>query len=111
MENRFSPAILASSAVSEDAPRPTDENSFADILSEFEQQHGRSNNESLEGIVVSISPESVFVDIGRKMEGVLPVEVFRDAAGALTVHIGDRLRVTVTGRDQEGSYTLSTTKV
>ena len=89
----------------------SDDNSFADILSEFEQQHGRSSNEALEGIVVSISPESVFVDIGRKMEGVLPVEVFRDQAGALTIHPGDKLRVTVTGRDAEGSYTLSTTKV
>jgi small subunit ribosomal protein S1 len=111
MEHRFSPAIPASSAVSEDAPRPFEENSFADILSEFEQQHGRSSNEALEGTVVSISPESVFVDIGRKMDGVLPVEVFRDVAGALTVKVGDKLRVTVTGRDAEGSYTLSTTKV
>src|SRR5580658_8706574 len=111
MENRFATAIPASSAVSEDAPRPTDENSFADILSEFEQQHGRSSKEALEGTVVSISPESVFVDIGRKTEGVLPLEVFRDAAGALTIHPGDKLRVTVTGRDAEGSYTLSTTKV
>src|SRR5580658_10595976 len=105
MENRFAPAIPASSAVSEDAPRPSDEDSFGDIHSEFEQQHTRSSNEALEGTVVSITPESVFVDIGRKMEGVLPVEVFRDAAGALTVRTGDRLRVTVTGRDAEGSYT------
>jgi small subunit ribosomal protein S1 len=111
MENRFAPAIPASSAVSEDAPQPTDENSFADILSQFEQQHSRPNNEALEGTVVSISPESVFVDIGRKTEGVLPVEVFRDAAGALTIQPGDKLRVTVTGRDPEGSYTLSTVKV
>jgi small subunit ribosomal protein S1 len=118
MENRFAPAIPASSVVSEDAPRPSEENSFADILSEFEQhQHPRSSNssnDSLEGTVVSISPESVFVDIGRKMEGVLPLEVFRDPrdpAGALAVKVGDKLRVTITGRDPEGSYTLSTIKV
>ena len=112
MENRFTPAIPASSVVSEDAPQPSDENSFGDILSEFEQhQHGRSSNEALEGTVVSISPESVFVDIGRKTEGVLPVEVFRDPAGALAVKVGAKLRVTVTGRDPEGAYTLSTIKV
>jgi small subunit ribosomal protein S1 len=104
MEHRFSAAIPETSTASE-------ENSFADILSQFEQQHTHSNNEALEGTVVSISPESVFVDIGRKMDGVLPVEVFRDAAGALTVRTGDKLRVTVTGRDPEGSYTLSTIKV
>ncbi len=111
MENRFTPATPASSAVSDDAPRPTDENSFADILSEFEQQHNRPNSEALEGTVVSVSPESVFVDIGRKTEGVLPVELFRDASGVLTIKPGDRLRVTVTGRDPDGSYTLSTVKV
>jgi len=111
MEHRFSPAIPETSTTTLDPSSPSSENSFADILSEFEQQHGRSNHEALEGTVVSISPESVFVDIGRKMDGVLPVEIFRDAAGVLTVKTGDKLRVTVTGRDPEGSYTLSTTKV
>jgi small subunit ribosomal protein S1 len=91
---------------------PPDDNSFADILSEFEQTHrGTRSNEGLDGTVVSISPESVFVDIGRKVDGVLPVELFRDAASALTVKIGDKLRVSITGRDPEGSYTLSTIKV
>ncbi len=45
------------------------------------------------------------------MDGVLPAEVFRDAAGALTVKPGDKLLVSITGRDEEGSYTLSTIKV
>jgi small subunit ribosomal protein S1 len=55
----------------------TRKNSFADILSEFEQTSARppsNSTKALEGTVVSISPESVFVDIGRKMDGVLPVE-------------------------------------
>ena len=76
MENRFPPAISEAPAASGDAasgdaasPQHDEnspgENSFADILSQFEQQHGRSNNEALEGTVVSISPESVFVNIGR----------------------------------------------
>ena len=117
MENRFTPAIPDASAPSEDTALSAEErsllrdNSFADILSEFEQKHTRSNKETLEGTVVSISPETVFVDIGRKMDGVLSVEVFRDAAGKLTVKPGDKLRVTVTGRDPEGSYTLSMIKV
>jgi small subunit ribosomal protein S1 len=111
MNNRFSPAISEASVLSDDQAPETDQNSFADILSEFEQQHGRSNNETLEGAVVSISPESVFVDIGRKMDGILPVQVFRDASGALLIHPGDKLRVSVTGRDSEGLYTLSMIKV
>ena len=88
------------------------ENSFADILSEFEQQHhGPRRGEALEGAVVSITPDSVFVDIGRKMDGVLPTDLFRDANGELSVHIGDKLLVSITGSDGEGSYSLSTIKV
>ena len=110
MENPTSPAIPESLAASLDAP-PAD-NSFGDILSEFEQSHhGGRNNEGLEGTVVSISPESVFVDIGRKMDGLVPVEKLRDAAGALTVQVGDKMRVNITGRDEGGCYTLSTIKV
>src|SRR5271170_5477806 len=100
MQDQTSPVIPEAPATSEDTALSDGnlpgENSFADILSQFEQQHARSSNESLEGTVVSISPESVFVDIGRKMEGVLPVDVFRDPARALTVRVGDKLRVTVT---------------
>jgi small subunit ribosomal protein S1 len=112
MENPPIPAIPESLATSPDAPAAPADNSFADILSEFEQTHrGGRSNEGLEGTVVSISPESVFVDIGRKVDGVLPVELFRDAAGKLTVRVGDKMRVSITGRDEEGSYTLSTIKV
>src|SRR5579864_1644634 len=98
MENSPSPAIQ-------------DESSFADILSEFEQQHhGHASGQALEGTVVSITPESVFVDLGRKMDGVLPTELFRDSTGGLSIKIGDRLLVSITGTD-DGSYTLSTVKV
>src|SRR5579862_361836 len=113
MENSTSPALPESLVASaDDLDNPRVDNSFGDILSQFEQtHHGKNANEALEGTVVSISPESVFVDIGRKLDGVLPVELFRDAAGALNIHVGDKLRVSITGRDAEGSYTLSTIKV
>lgn len=116
MQNPTSPEVPEALATSlhapDDAPEnaPVD-NSFAEILSEFEQSHHARSSDRLEGTVVSISPESVFVDIGRKVDGVLPVEKFRDASGDLTIHVGDRMLVSITGRDQEGSYTLSTIKV
>ena len=98
MENSTSPALH-------------DESSFADILSEFEQQHhGHPPGQALEGTVVSITAESVFVDVGRKMDGVLPTEFFREPDGSLSVKVGDTLLVSITGADQ-GSYTLSTVKV
>jgi small subunit ribosomal protein S1 len=102
---------VAASSLEEQTAPPTD-NSFAEILSEFEHQHrGPKRGEAMRGTVVSIGTEAVFVDIGRKIDGMLPVELFRDDAGALSVHVGDVLMVTITGSDGEGSYTLSTVKV
>lgn len=105
MEDLTSPATPAE-------PAALEENSFADMLSEFDRQHhGPAPGEAIEGAVVSLSPDAIFVDIGRKMDGTLPAELFRDPSGNLTVHVGDRLMVSITGVDQEGSYTLSTVKV
>ena len=80
------------------------ETSFGDILSEFEHshQHGR---EAVEGTVVSVTPDAVFVDIGRKMDGV----IVPDAAHPLKT--GDKLLVSIRGRDEQGNYQLSTIKI
>ena len=112
MKNLTSPAIPGAPAFElDEQPAPGDQDSFGEILSEFEQQHhGHAPGQALEGTVVSITPESVFVDIGRKMDGVLPTGLFRDASGALSIKLGDRLLVSITGADQ-GAYTLSTVKV
>ena len=91
---------------------PAEDTSFASILSQFEEQHHPSGGgEALRGTVVSISPETVFVDLGRKMDGILSVENFKDPSGNLTVAVGDTLVVNVTGRDQQGNYELSMLKV
>jgi len=90
---------------------PESENSFAEMLSAFEQQHNGPRGEALQGRVVSISPETVFVDIGRKMDGTLPIETFRKPDGSLAIQVGDHLMVTISGTDPEGTYTLSTAKV
>ena len=111
MKNSTSPAISGAPALElEEQPAPND-NSFAEILSEFEQQHhGHPSGQALEGTVVSITPESVFVDLGRKMDGVLPTEFFREPAGGLSIKLGDKLLVSITGTE-DGSYTLSTVRV
>jgi small subunit ribosomal protein S1 len=111
MKNSTSPATPGAPALElEEQPAPND-NSFAEILSEFEQQHhGHPSGQALEGTVVSVTPESVFVDLGRKMDGVLPTEFFREPSGGLSIKIGDKLLVSITGTE-DGSYTLSTVKV
>jgi small subunit ribosomal protein S1 len=83
--------------------------SFGDLLSQFEKSHKRpaEGGKQIEGTVVTVSAESVLVDIGFKSEGILPVAAF---AGA-NVKPGDKLLVSVTGRDPEGFYQLSRTRV
>jgi len=113
MENLTPPATSAGLASSgNDQPTAPDQNSFAEILSEFEQHHhGPVPGQAIDGRVVSISADTVFVDIGRKIDGMLPVEFFREPDGKLNVKVGDRLKVSITGSDGEGSYTLSTVKL
>ena len=84
--------------------------SFADILTQFEKSHTTKRVEgSREATVISVSPDSVVLDIGFKTEGVLPLaELGKDSS---TVKPGDKLQVTIKGRDPEGYYQLTRGKV
>ncbi len=84
------------------------ETSFGDILSQFEQQH--RPGETLQATVVTVRDGNVYVDVGRKMEGILPLDAAQ-SSGHDALKPGDPLLVTVTGRDEEGYYLLSTIKV
>ncbi|HUZ95121.1 MAG TPA: 30S ribosomal protein S1 [Edaphobacter sp.] len=86
--------------------------SFDKILSQYEQSHSHRVGEDgrqLEGTVIAVSAESVFVDIGFKTEGILPLTLFQNANE--TVEVGTKLLVTVKGRDAEGYYELSRQRV
>lgn len=89
-----------------------DVESFGEILSQYEHSHSRrvgEDNRQIEGTVVAVSDESVFVDIGYKTEGVLPLAIFQNANE--TVEVGNKLLVTVKGRNEEGYYELSRQRV
>jgi small subunit ribosomal protein S1 len=85
--------------------------SFDAIFSEYEQSHARTSEggRQIEGTVVAVSVDSVFVDIGYKTEGVLPLAPFQSANEA--VKPGDKFLVAVKGRNLEGYYELSRFKV
>ena len=87
--------------------------SFGDILSEYEQSHTHRIREEgkrgLEGTVVAITGESVFFDIGYKTEGIIPLAEFVAAGESLKP--GDKMPVSIKGRDPEGYYELSRIKV
>jgi len=91
--------------------QPTDPNeSFDDLLSQYEQSHSHKAEEGKgrEGTVIAVSSESVFLDIGFKTEGILPLTAIE--AGE-SVKPGDKLLVTVKGRDPEGYYELARGKI
>ncbi len=90
---------------SPDAPEAsTPDTSFGDILSQFEQAH-HARGETVEGTIVSVTPDGAFVDIGRKMDGVLPLDP------KIELKPGMKVLVSIRGRDGEGNYLLSTIKV
>ncbi|MBV9182569.1 MAG: S1 RNA-binding domain-containing protein, partial [Acidobacteria bacterium] len=78
--------------------------SFGQILSQFESNRTPKASESnRDGTVVSVSNDSVLLDIGLKTEGSLPASEL----GKHAVKPGDRLQVTIQGRDPEGYYQLT----
>ena len=85
---------------------------FGELLAQFEKSHkhtAESGQKQLQGTVVSVSADEVFLDIGYKTEGVLPRSAFENNADS--VKPGDAVPVSVTGRNEEGYYTLTRFKV
>src|ERR1700678_1909458 len=93
-------------------PQPTAEpsESFRDLLLQYEKSHSRKREDGgqqLQGTVIAASADSVFLDIGFKSEGILPLADMHGEA----VKPGDKLPVSVKGRDPEGYYQLTRAKV
>jgi small subunit ribosomal protein S1 len=106
MTNESLPESQSAAAIpSEPKVDPIEESteSFADLLSAFERSHSHKaepGSRQLEGTVVSVSADQVFLDIGYKAEGVLPRSAFENNAEA--VKPGDSFPVSVTGRGGHG---------
>jgi len=83
--------------------------SFKDLLTQFEKGHPQKRAEGggREGTVITVTADSVLVDIGFKTEGILPLTAFQAEA----VKPGDKLLVTIKGRDPEGYYELVRGKI
>lgn len=99
--------------IPETTPEPNAETteSFGELLSQFEKTHSHvaSAGQQLQGTVISVSAEQVFLDIGYKIEGVLPRAAFGGTADS--VKAGDTVFVSVKGRNEEGYYDLSRSRV
>jgi small subunit ribosomal protein S1 len=99
--------------VAESTPETVSESteSFKDIFSQYEKSHSRKKDpatQSREGTVITVTADSIVLDIGFKTEGVLPLTAF---PADKPPKPGDKLQVTVKGRDPEGYYELTRGKV
>src|SRR6202142_3631120 len=86
--------------------------SFKDLLSQFEQSKSRKPGgagQGREGTVIAVTVDSVMVDIGFKTEGILPLAAFQSAGE--TVKAGAKLVVSIKSRDPEGYYELTLGKI
>jgi small subunit ribosomal protein S1 len=112
-ENPAEPLAAAEPEQEKTAENPessSGESSFGEMLSQFEESHRKEPGaKQLEGTVISVSADAVYLDIGYKTEGVLARTAFRD--NAESVKAGDTFHVSVKGRNAERYYELSLARV
>lgn len=90
--------------------QPEELEDFAQLLREDTASRANAvdrtgGSKQIDATVVAISADSVFLDIGYKTEGILPLSAF--AKDEKAVEPGDKFRVTVKGRDLDGYYELT----
>jgi small subunit ribosomal protein S1 len=85
--------------------------SFSDILSQYEREHKRkpeAGARQIDATVITVTAEAVILDIGFKTEGALPLA---DLQPNESFKPGDKILVTVKGRNPEGYYDVSRFKI
>ncbi len=85
--------------------------SFKNIFSEYEKSRSHkkeAGTQGREGTVIAVTADSIILDIGFKTEGVLPLSAFPADKAPKP---GDKVQVTIKGRDPEGYYELTRGKV
>jgi small subunit ribosomal protein S1 len=98
-------------ATSESTPPAEPVESFKNIFSEYEKSRSHKKEpgtQGREGTVIALTADSIILDIGFKTEGVLPLTAF---PADKPPKPGDKVQVTVKGRDPEGYYELTRGKV
>src|SRR5690348_18426946 len=85
--------------------------SFQEAFSQYERSRTRKAEpgKAREGTVIAVSADSVYVDIGFKTEGILPLAAFQN--DRQPPKAGDKFPVSIKGRNEEGYYELTRGKV
>lgn len=117
--------MAAAAPPTEAAPAQEEEGleDFSQILKEFEQSHpkrgdarggegstkGGGQGSQISATVVAVTADSVLLDIGFKTEGILPLTAL--GTSAASIKAGDKMLVSVKGRNAEGYYDVVLQKV
>lgn len=85
----------------------TGEESFAALFEQSQKDAGRLEpGDKVEAKVLKIAKEWVFLDTGRKGEGILDIKEVTDAEGNLTVSVGDKVSAWfISSRNNEMRFT------
>ncbi len=98
-----------------DADDVVADSGFGDILRDFETQKKPEREDVgrglLKGQVLRITADGVMVDIGRKVEGLLALDLVSGTDGTVLVQVGQKMEVNVAGRTDDGFYRLTMQKV
>ena len=81
--------------------------SFAELLSQYEKKRsrpGEGGGQGLQGTVITVTADAAILDVGYKSEGLLPLSALREGE---TLNPGDKVPVTIKGRNAEGYYELA----
>lgn len=85
-----------------------DRDEYQHLLEDYSQAASSSRGALIEGRVLKISSSEVFIDVGRKSDGVAPLAHFTDHEGNTSVKPGDVVQVVIeSGRSSEGYVLLS----
>src|SRR5579884_1069192 len=92
-----------------EAPPVFDSSDYEAFLDDYSSHFAADRREVLHGHVLSVSDKEVIVDIGRKIEGLVPASQFPLTNGRPSVKPGDTIEVTLdrSGEPVEGYILLS----
>jgi small subunit ribosomal protein S1 len=79
---------------------------YEDLLDDYSHFAPPAEGEVLQGRVLKVTAKDVIIDFGYKSEGLVPIEQFQDASGAVTVHAGDVVDVMVDHGERPEGYVL-----
>ena len=82
------------------------EENFAELFEASQQQQEIKEGEVVDGTVVAVGSDFITIDIGYKCEGLVPIQEFKDAHGAVHVQVGDVVSVYLERMEMENGFML-----